>query len=110
MDKSEIKKNKMTRGERVGKITTEKLEKYIACIILMGIINIPGNSDYWNNDPLLENSVSKIVSYSMFTTVNQFLQPEKPEAKEKEKILNSIKYIMENSIIYYYPITFSNYR
>ena len=88
------------------KITTEKFEKYIVCIILMGIINLPEYSDYWDNDPLLENSVSKIMSYSMLTIVNQFLHPEIPEAKEKEKILNSIKHILENSIIYYYPSTF----
>lgn len=56
-----IKTNKMTRSERMGKITIEKLGKYIGCIILMSIINLPEYSDYWDDDPLLENSVNKII-------------------------------------------------
>ncbi len=72
----------------------------------MGIINLPEYADYWDNDPLLENSISKIMSHSMFTTINQILHPEIVEAKENQKILNSIKYIMENSNIHYYPSTF----
>ena len=104
--KSEIKINKTTRAQRMGNITKEKIEKFIACIILMGIINLPEYADYWDNNPLLENSISKIMSFSMFTTINQFLHPEKVEAKENQKILNSIKHIMKNSNIYYYPSTF----
>ena len=42
----------------------------------------------------------------MFTTINHFFHPEVVEAKENQKILNSIKHIMENSNIYYYPSTF----
>ena len=56
-----IKTNKMTRSERMGKITIEKLVKYITCTILMSIINLTEYSDYWDNDPLLENSVNKIL-------------------------------------------------
>ncbi len=54
MNKNEIKKNKTTRSERMGKITKEKFEIYIAWIIRMDIINLPENSDYWDNDPLLK--------------------------------------------------------
>ena len=37
--KSEIKINKTTRAQRMGNITIKKIEKFIACLILMGIIN-----------------------------------------------------------------------
>ena len=34
----------------------------------IGIINLQEYADDWDNDPLLENSISKIMTYSMFTT------------------------------------------
>ena len=56
----------------MGNITKEKIEKFIACIILIGIINLPDYPGYLDNEPSLENSITKIMSYSGFKTINQF--------------------------------------
>ena len=64
--KSEIKINKTTGARRIGNKTIVKIEKFIACIILTRIINLPEYADYWDNYLLLENSISKIMTYYKF--------------------------------------------
>ena len=51
---------KHSRVIRCGEITTEKIEKYLACEILMGIIIMPTYKYYWINDNIFKNSIRSI--------------------------------------------------
>ena len=46
---------------------------------------------------LLSNSVGQIMIEIMYKNINSFIHPEAADAKDKEKIINSLKIIMTNS-------------
>lgn len=62
----------------------EKIEKYIACQILMIIMDFPSNEDYWNNNPFLSKAVS-IMLYDIIININQFIHPECAYSKGNKK-------------------------
>ena len=72
----------------------------------MGIIKLPNADDYWDKNPLLSNSISEIITENSYKNINSFILPEAADSKDKEKIVNSIKLIMENSRKYFYPGTY----
>ena len=87
-------------------VDIQKIEKFIAIEILKGIVKLPSYKDYWSNDDLMVNSISSIMTESMYCSINECIHPEKGDAVGHEKILNSIKHIMKNSRKYYYPCTY----
>ncbi len=87
-------------------VDIQKIEKYIALEILEGIVKLPSFKNYWSIDDLLKNSISSIITESMFYSINECIHPEKGDAVGNEKILNSIIHIMNNSRKYYYPSTY----
>ena len=87
-------------------VDIQKIEKYIALEILKGIVKLPSFKDYWSKDDLLINSISSIMTESMYCSINECIHPEKGDAVGHEKILNSIIHIMNNSRKYYYPSTY----
>ena len=87
-------------------MTFEHIEKYLAVEILMGIIKLPNVDDYWDKNPLLSNSISEKITENSYKNINSFIHPEAADSKDKEKIVNSIKLIMENSRKYFYPGTY----
>ena len=52
-------------------MTYENLEKYIDCLILMGVVKLPSYNDYWEKDELLENAVKYIMKKNSFENKNQ---------------------------------------
>ena len=52
------------------------------------------------------NSISEIITENSYKNINLFIHPEAEDSKDKEKIVNSIKLIMENSRKYFYPGTY----
>ena len=49
--------NNKLRADKIAKPSHENIEKYIACLILMGIVGLPSYHDYWDKDELLVNEV-----------------------------------------------------
>ena len=72
----------------------------------MGIIKLSNVDDYWDKNPLSSNSISEIITENYYKNINSFIHPEAEDSKDKEKIVNSIKLIMENSRKYFYPGTY----
>lgn len=97
---------KTRRIKRMADVDIQKIEKYISVEILKGIVNLPSYKDYWSKDDLLKNSISSIMTESMYCSINECIHPEKGDAVGHEKILNSIIHIMNNSRKYYYPNTY----
>ena len=67
---------------------------------------MPNVDNYWDKNPLLSNSISEIITENSYKNINSFIHPEAADSKDKEKIVNSIKLIMENSRKYFYPGTY----
>ena len=104
--KKSVLNEKSRRIERMANVDIQKIEKYIALEILKGIVKLPSFKDYWSKDELLINSISSIMTESMYCSINECIHPEKGDAVGHEKIINSIIYIMNNSRKYYYPSTY----
>ena len=101
LKKNKNNEEKHARALRCGEIIFEKIEKYLPCEILMGIIKMPSYKDYWENDDIFKNSNKSIMSLYMYENINTFIHPEDANLKESNKILNSIKNIIEKSQKYY---------
>ena len=52
-------------------VDIQKIEKFIAIEILKGIVKLPSYKDYWSNDDLMVNSISSIMTESMFNKKNK---------------------------------------
>ena len=108
-EKSELN-DKTRRIERMADVDIQKIEKFIAIEILKGIVKLPSYKDYWSNDDLMINSISSIMTESMYCSINECIHPEKGDSVGHEKILNSIKHIMKNSRKYYYSCTYLTFN
>ena len=97
--------NNKLRVDKITKLSYENIEKYIACLILMGIVGLPSYHDYWDKDELLLNAVKYIMKKNTFENINQFIHPEPADSKNENKILSSIKYIMQKAKLYFSPGT-----
>ena len=97
--------NNKLRVDKFTKLSYENDEKYIACLILMGIVGLPSYRDYWDKDELLLNAVKYIMKKNTFEHINQFIYPEPADSKNDNKILSSIKYIMQKANLYFSPGT-----
>ena len=69
----------------------------------MGIIGLPSYHDYLDKDELLVNAVKYITKKNTFENINQFIHPEPVDSKNENKILLSIKYIMQEAKFYFSP-------
>ena len=69
MKKSELNE-KTRRIERMVDVDIQKIEKYIAVEILKGIVKLLSYKDYWSKDDLLINSISSIMTESMYYSIN----------------------------------------
>lgn len=70
----------------------------------MGIIKLPNGKGYYRKNWLLSNNVGQIMTENMYKNINSFIHPGVADAKDKEKIINSIK--MTNSRKNFYPGTY----
>ena len=71
----------------------------------MGIVGLPSYHDYLDKDELLLNAVKYIMKKNTFENINQFIHPEPVDSKNENKILSSIKYIMQKAKLYFSPRT-----
>ena len=83
--KSELN-DKTRRIERMADVDIQKIEKFIAIEILKGIVKLPSYKDYWSNDDLMVNSISSIMTESMYCSINERIHPEKGDAVDHGKI------------------------
>jgi len=77
-DDLDIENNKINLNEEINrkksKVTKEKIEKYIAIILLMGIVKVPNSRMYWNESDLFGNTYFKrIMSGKQFRFINEFI-------------------------------------
>ena len=68
---------KTRRIERMADVDIQKIEKYIALEILKGTVKLPSFKNYWSKDDLLINSISSIMTESMYCSINGCIHFEK---------------------------------
>ena len=54
-------------------VDIQKIEKYIAKEFLKGKVKLPSYKYYWSNDDLMVNSISSIMTESIYCSINEFI-------------------------------------
>ena len=67
----------------------------------MGIVGLPSYHDYLDKDELLLNAVKYIMKKNTFENINKFIHPVPADSKNENKILSSVKYIMQKAKLYF---------
>lgn len=80
---SNINNNNEIRVNKIKKLSYENIEKYVACLILMGVVGLPSYHDYWDKDEVLLNAAKYMMKKNTFQSINQSLHPEPPDSKRK---------------------------
>ena len=52
--------------------TSAQIKAYIGILLLMGIHKMNNVEDHWSRDPLLKTSLSSIMAFNVYKSINQF--------------------------------------